>query len=386
MNKLKAYFAKVKQRMIDMKNQPKKPRDFSPILNSVISILFGLLVGFLIMLAVNPENALGGLAKLLTGGSATPQMMGNTFFKAGPLILVGLAVAFAFKTGLFNIGVSGQFMVSGVATLYVANLVVLPAPWHWMLAILAGVVAGAIWAGIPGLLKAFFNVNEVIATIMMNYIGMYLCVIMAYNAAVYNTSITAINAYYPTANTPTLGMSNLFPGSNIDLGIILAIIVAVIIWFLLKKTTLGYQLKAVGYSVPGSKYAGINYRRNVIISMMISGALAGLAAAITYLAVLPDYLRPVNKILSIGFEGISVALIAQSNPLGIIFSGVLISYIKQGALTMQLLGFDKEITNIVVAVIIYMIGISSFLGAYIKKRRDKHIKAHHESEEDAKNV
>ncbi|MFA7725170.1 MAG: hypothetical protein WCX25_03690 [Candidatus Izemoplasmatales bacterium] len=153
-----------------------------------------------------------------------------------------------------------------------------------------------------------------------------------------------------------------------------------------KKTTLGYQLKAVGYSVPGSKYAGINYRRNVIISMMISGALAGLAAAITYLAVLPDYLRPVNKILSIGFEGISVALIAQSNPLGIIFSGVLISYIKQGALTMQLLGFDKEITNIVVAVIIYMIGISSFLGAYIKKRRDKHIKAHHESEEDAKNV
>ncbi|MFA7725171.1 MAG: hypothetical protein WCX25_03695 [Candidatus Izemoplasmatales bacterium] len=238
MNKFKAYFAKVKQRMIDMKNQPKKPRDFSPILNSVISILFGLLVGFLIMLAVNPENALGGLAKLLTGGSATPQMMGNTFFKAGPLILVGLAVAFAFKTGLFNIGVSGQFMVSGVATLYVANLVVLPAPWHWMLTILAGVVAGAIWAGIPGLLKAFFNVNEVIATIMMNYIGMYLCVIMAYNAAVYNTSITAINAYYPTANTPTLGMSNLFPGSNIDLGIILAIIVAVIIWFLLKRQPL----------------------------------------------------------------------------------------------------------------------------------------------------
>ncbi|MDD4596281.1 MAG: hypothetical protein PHQ30_06210, partial [Candidatus Izemoplasmatales bacterium] len=143
---------------------------------------------------------------------------------------------------------------------------------------------------------------------------------------------------------------------------------------------------AVGYSISGSKYSGINYRRNVIISMMISGALAGLAAAITYLAVLPDYLRPANKILSIGFEGISVALIAQSNPLGIIFSGVLISYIKQGALTMQLLGFDKEITNIVVAVIIYMIGISSFLGAYLKKRRDKRIKAHHESEEDAKNV
>jgi simple sugar transport system permease protein len=367
--------------MMDMKNQPKKPRDFSSILNSLISILFGLLVGFIIMLAVNPENAIGGLVKLMTGGSATSQMLGNTFFKAAPLILAGLAVAFAFKTGLFNIGVSGQFMVAGAAALYVANLVTLPAPWHWMLAVLAAAVAGAIWAGIPGLLKAFFNVNEVIASIMMNYIGMYLCFILASNAAVYDPSITAINAYYPTANTPTLGLGTLFPGSYIDFGIILAIMVAVIIWFILKKTTLGYQLKAVGYSISGSKYSGINYRRNVIVSMMISGALAGLGAAIAYLAIKPDYIR-----VAIGFEGISVALIAQSNPLGIIFSGIFISYIKQGALTMQLLGYDKQITSIVVAVIIYMIGISSFLGAYIKKRRDKRIKAHHESEEDAKYV
>jgi simple sugar transport system permease protein len=120
--------------------------------------------------------------------------------------------------------------------------------------------------------------------------------------------------------------------------------------------------------------------------MMISGALAGFAAALNFLAVKPDYFRPVTKILSIGFEGISVALISQSHPLGIIFSGILISYLKQGALSMQLFGFDKEITNIVVSVIIYMIGISGFLGTYIKKKREALIVAHHESEEGAANV
>ncbi len=354
------------------------------LLNSLLAIITGLLVGYIVMLFVAqdmmtgewaPANAWQGLLKILTGGAQSPQYLGNVFFKAAPLILVGLSVGFAFKTGLFNIGASGQFMVGGIAALYVANLVTLPGPWHFILAVLAAIVAGALWGFIPGLLKAFFNVNEVITTIMMNYIAMYVVYMLAYSPLVYNTGLTAVNPVFPTANIPKLGLDKLFPYSNIDMSIFIAIFTAILIWFILKKTTLGYQLKAVGFSTEGSRNAGINYKRSVIISMMIAGALAGLAAAMNYLPLRPDYLRPITTINLIGFEGISIALIAQSNPLAIIFSGVMISYIKQGALTMQLLGFDKQITNIVVSVIIYMIAISTFIGAVFKRRRDKAIVA-----------
>jgi len=372
-NGLLKAFKYVGRKILKILNQP-------VILNSFMAILAGLLVGFIVMLAVSkdtmtgqwdPANAWAGLMKVITGGAQTLQSLGNVFFKAAPLILVGLSVGFAFKTGLFNIGGSGQFMVGGIASLYVANLVVMPAPWHFILAVLAGIVAGAIWGFIPGLLKAFFNVNEVITTIMMNYIAMYLTYMLAYSPLVYDNLLTSVNVVFPTAHIPKWGLDTLFPRSNIDISILIAIFTAVVIWFILRKTTLGYELKAVGHSTEGSRYAGINYRKSVILSMMIAGALAGLAAAMNYLPLRPDYFRPITKINAIGFDGISIALIAQSNPLGIIFSGILISYIKQGALTMQILGFDKQITNIVISVIIYMIAISSFIGTMFKRRREK---------------
>lgn len=396
MNKIKTFFKKITSKTVDyFKNLTfkkfiadlykglKKIGEFltkPALLNSLLAIVTGLLIGYIVMLFVSkdlmtqewaPRNAWLGLVKILTGGSQSLQALGNVLFKAAPLILVGLSVGFAFKTGLFNIGASGQFMVGGIAALYVANLVVLPSPLHFILAVIAAILAGAIWGFIPGLLKARFNVNEVITTIMMNYIAMYLTYMLAYSNLVYDNLLTAVNATFPTANIPKLGLDKLFPFSNIDMSIIIAIITAIIIWYILKKTTLGYQLKAVGFSTEGSRYAGINFKKNVAISMMIAGALAGLAAAMNYLPLKPDYFRPIQSINIIGFDGISIALIAQSNPLGIIFSGVLISYIKQGALSMQLLGFDKQITNIVVAVIIYMIAISSFIGSTLKKRRDK---------------
>jgi len=343
------------------------------IINSLLAIFFGLLVGFIVMWATagSFDTAVQGLMRLLKGGSTNLQSFGNVLFRSAPLILVGLSVAFAFKTGLFNIGASGQYMVGGITALYIANLVTMPAPYHFILAALGAIVAGAIWGSVPGLLKSKFNVNEVITTIMMNYIATYLTVILAYRAAVYDNLLTAVNTTFPTANIPKVGLDTIFPNSNIDLSIIIAIGVAILIWFILKKTTLGYQLKAVGHSPEGSKYAGINNKRNVIISMMIAGALAGLAAAMSYLPLKPDYFRPVTKINPMGFEGISVALIAFSNPIGIIFSGVMISYIKQGALTMQFVGFNKEITNIITSVIIYMIAISSFIGFYFRNRSHK---------------
>jgi len=202
---------------------------FQPaLLNSLLAIFAGLLVGYIVMLFVAqdmwtgewaPANAWQGLIKILTGGAQSPQYLGNVLFKAAPLILVGLSVGFAFKTGLFNIGASGQFMVGGIAALYVANLITLPGPWHFILAVLAAIIAGAIWGFVPGFLKAHFNVNEVITTIMMNYIAMYLVYMLAYSPLVYDNLLTAVNPIFPTANIPRLGLDTLFPYSNIDMSI-----------------------------------------------------------------------------------------------------------------------------------------------------------------------
>lgn len=343
--------------------------------NTFLAIGTGVLIGFIIMLltASNLSNAFNGLWKLLTGGLQSQSMIGNVLFSAAPLILVGLSVAFAFKTGMFNIGASGQFMIGGIFALYVANLWTLPPILHFIVASLFAIIGGGVWGAIPGLLKVKYNVNEVITCIMMNYIAAYLSVIAALNPAVYDSGITSIRVDYVTAQIPRFGLNQIFRGSYIDMSIIIAILVAFLIWFVLKKTTLGYQLKAVGFSRDASKYAGINVPRNMILSMMIAGGLAGLAAAMNYLPANPDYFRPFAQINPIGFEGISIALIAQSHPIGIIFSGIFISYIKKGALMMQFFGFNKEITSIVISVIIYMISISAFVGQYIqsKKRKQK---------------
>ncbi|QWC00076.1 ABC transporter permease [Mycoplasmatota bacterium] len=399
MEKIKQFFSKlwvsIKDFFVNF-NYKKVLKIFTntKVLNSFAAIFVGLLIGFIVMIFVakNPftgewsfNTALDGLERLFGGGSRSLKNFGDVLFKAAPLILVGLSVGFAFKTGLFNIGASGQFMVGGVAALYAANLLTLPTGLHFVVAALAGIAAGAIWGFVPGILKAIYNVNEVITTIMMNYIAMYLTVMMVTYPKVYDGGLTAINTNFPTAHTPVLGLDKLFPGSNIDISIIIAILVAVLIWFVLEKTTLGYQLKAVGHSKDASKYAGINYKKSVAVSMMIAGGLAGLAAALYYLPIKPAYFRPIEVISPIGFEGISIALIGQSHPLAIIFSGTLISYIKEGASQMQLFGFNKEITNIVISVIIYMIAISSYLGMVINKRKERKRELAKEEETDEEN-
>ena len=337
-------------------------------LNSLIAIGVGLLIGFSVMFVSKPLNSFRGFGRLLTGAFALGlQSVGNVFFEAAPLILTGLAFAFAARTGLFNIGGSGQFMIGGIAALYVANLVKLPIGLHFIACVIAAVLAGGLWGAISGALKSLFNVSEVISTIMLNYIGMYLSVILAKNPKVYDSGITAVSLIHPTANTPVLGLNKLFPYSNIDISIFIAIGAAILIAFILNKTTLGYQLKAVGYSVDGSKYAGISYKRNVVIAMFIAGSLAGLGAAMAYLAVKPVYFSVTTKIVNQGFDGLSVALLANNNPIGIIFSGIFISYLKSGASAMQLAGYDREIANIVIAAIIYMAALSSFFGMVYQK-------------------
>ena len=243
------------------------------LLSSLIAIGIGLVIGLIILLISNPEEAFAGFFTMLSGGlNDGTRSFGNVFYIATPIIMTGLAVGFAFKTGLFNIGASGQFIVGA----YVAVLIGVKLPvlggFQWIIGILAAMLAGAIWGAIPGLLKAFLNVHEVIASIMMNYIGMYL--------VNYLIKQTVLNVYTnrslpvaSTANIPKMGLTAIFPGSSINGGLLVAILFVILMYIILEKTTFGYELKACGYNRYAAKYAGINEARSIILSMAISECL-----------------------------------------------------------------------------------------------------------------
>ncbi len=336
---------------------------FNNAMSSIFAILIGLLFGFIILLISNPSQAVEGLGIILKGGfSAEGKGMGQVLYFATPLILTGLSVGFAFKTGLFNIGAAGQFIMGAFAAIYVGvHWTFLPAPLHWIAALLAAAVVGGLWALIPGLMKAYLNVNEVISTIMMNYIGMYMA-----NYLVKLTVYDRLRAQsLDVANTcvlPKMGLDHIFYNSlgggkdlsTVNCGIYIAVIIAIVIYILLNKTTFGYELKACGYNADASRYAGINEKRNVVLSMVIAGALSGLGGGLLYLSGAGGrHIKVVDVLASEGFNGIPVALLGLSNPIGIIFSGIFISYITEGGNYLQSLNYAPEIIQMIIACIIY---------------------------------
>lgn len=345
---------------------------------TLISIGYGLLIGLLIMLIVSPTQAFQGIGILLVGGLRTGlKGIGDTFYFAGPYILVGLSVGFAFRTGLFNIGASGQVMLGAFASLYVGLNIPMPNGIHYVVAVTAGVVAGGLLGALIGLLKAYFNVNEVVASIMLNYAVVYF-VIFSMSTSGMVDRLTSWSKIPPsTAQAPNLNFNKIFSGSSLDLSIFLAIGAVILIYIILNKTTLGFELKAVGFNPSGSKYAGISYKRNVIISMAISGALSGLAGAALFLnPTSGKRLSTSAVILREGFDGITIALLGASNPIGIVFASLFIAHIRLGGLQLQLLdGISPEVISIIVAAIIYLTAISqilqdktSQLGLYIKNK------------------
>ena len=333
------------------------------VLSSVISILVGLLFGLLLLIIVNPAQAFPKFGEMLTAGVSSAPKFAKVLYQAAPLIMTGLSVAFAFKTGLFNIGASGQYTVGAFCALACGIIFQMP----WWVCLLASVVAGAVWGFFPGLFKSLFNVNEVITSIMFNWIGM-----MAVNLLCMNLMKGGLNIMLPTAwvsspikdrtaalsyanpnaMIPKMGLDKLFNSNFMNISIFIAIIVAVIMWVILNRTTFGYELKACGFNKNASIYAGINAKRNIVLSMVIAGALAGLGGGIYYLAGTAEY--TIQKVLlSMGFNGISVALLATSNPIGTIFSALFISYIQVGGESLQPV-FAKEMIDIIIAVIIYL--------------------------------
>jgi simple sugar transport system permease protein len=331
-----------------------------------MAVFLGLVVGFIIMLIASPGNAVAGFRFVLLGGM---RRLGDVLYFATPILMTGLAVGFAFKMGLFNIGASGQYTMGMFFALYVAFMWDLPGSTHWIVAILAGFLGGMIWGFIPGIFKALLNVNEVITSIMFNYIGMYLVDMWIQNNGVmYNSSMTRTRYIDSGVQIPALGIA----GSNVNFGIVFGILIAIILYIVLEKTTFGYELKATGHNKHAAEYAGMQGKRNIILTMVIAGGMAGLGGAFAILA--PSAIagssmtyEPINIIATNGFTGIAVALLGSAHPIGTILSATFISYIQRGGTLTSLVGFKPEIIDIVVAVIIYFSAFAMIMNTAIAR-------------------
>ncbi len=353
------------------------------ILASVVSIVFGLIFGFVLLFILNPAKAGVGINAMLTTGFSSLDQFGKVLYQSAPLMLCGLSVGFAFKTGLFNIGASGQYTIGAFCALIGAIALQLP----WWACLLLACIGGGIWGIFPGLFKALFNVNEVITSIMFNWIGMFLVNFLLANMPIMLASAwgasnsdrtAALSAANPGAVIPKAGLDKILGNSSwINISVFIAVLVALLTFFILNKTTFGYELKACGYNKEASRYAGINANRNVVLSMIIAGALSGLGGGIYYLAGTIQYVLE-KSILSMGFNGIPVALLANSNPIGTVFSALFISYIQVGGSAMQP-NFSSEATDIIIAVIIYLAAFSLLMRGMIIRllsgKKEKEVKA-----------
>ncbi len=381
---------------------------------SLISILGGFLLGFLVLalLAIFNKDisffdAIEGFFKVLAGPFSagnfdnTLFQLGNMLFNSTPLIMTGLSVAIAFKTGLFNIGAPGQYLMGAMGSLLVALSIPtdkVPSAIVWILALLTGILLGAIWGAIPGFFKGVLGVNEVIVCIMTNWIAANIVSWVFKGSKFINVAETKINFIKKTSSngvsTVTFGLDKLFSGgavyskSYMDISIFIAGLIAIGVFIMLNKTVFGYELKACGFNRNASKYAGMNEKRNIILSMAIAGALAACGSALWCLNGNQDFKWEVYQALpNDGFNGIPVALLANSNPIGAVFSAIFLRYINVGGSNLAAqTSFNEYVSQLIIAIIIYFAGFSRFIQEVVflgkKKKADK--KEADKKEEEAK--
>ena len=368
------------------------------VMASLICILGGLLVGFvvLILLALFDDDipfydAISGFFTVLGGpfsagnGKDILFQLGNMFFSSTPLIMTGLSVAIAFKTGLFNIGAPGQYLMGAMGTLIVALSIptdVVPSWIVWILALITGTLLGILWGAIPGFFKARFNVNEVIVCIMTNWIAANIVswVFKATSEHFVNYAETKVNFIKKTitngVSTATFGLDKLFGGSYMDISIFLVVLIAVGLYVLINKTTFGYELKACGYNKYASKYAGMNEKKYIIFAMAIAGGLAACGAALWCLNGSQDFKWDTYQTLPAdGFNGIPAALLASNNPIGVIFSGIFLKYLNVGGSNLAAqTSFNEYVSSLIVAVIIYFAGFSKFIRELLVRRKKEKVR------------
>mgnify|MGYP000406489767 FL=1 len=368
---------------------------------SLLSILIGLVVGSLVILivgltskSISTEGAWEGIRLIFAGIFSTgrdasgalswgfnPTSVGNMLFRATPLIMTGLSIAVAYKTGLFNIGAPGQYLMGTMVSLMLALSLpteTMGAFLVWLIAFLGGMLAGALWGAIPGLLKAFLNINEVLACIMTNWVAANL-VTWLFDISNFKNMVEGTKSgyiYKTTYNgvaTAKLGLDKLFPGSQVNAGILVAVLFAIVMYILINKTTLGYQLKACGSNRHAARYAGIKDKRNIVLSMAIAGSMAGGGAALYYLSGNTEFFWSTYQSLpATGFNGIPVALLAVNNPIAVIFTAIFMSMLDIIGLQLtNLTAYNEYITDVIIAAIVYLSAFALVIRMMIapKKKR-----------------
>ena len=338
---------------------------------SLICILLGILIGYIVLLFINPagagESLLNVIKNFFTWSRPASRLkqLGNTLAKTMPLILCSLSILFSYKVGLFNIGAAGQYVAGACASLYAA----LAWGWGWLPCMLFAIAAGAFLAGITGVLKAYCNVNEVISGIMLNWIALYTSNTLLSNvketASPYTLYLDKTN---PSALLPTLGLDKLFNNNaNVTIAIPITILAALLIWIILSKTKMGYELKATGNNKNAAKYAGMAQNRNIILTLVISGALAGLGASLLYQTGYMRWECTQSSVPGMGFNGIAAAFLGGLHPLGAIFSSFFIQHITDGGQYVNTNFYSSQISDVISSIIIYLCGFVLFIKMTMKK-------------------
>ena len=348
---------------------------FQTIVASLLCIVIGLLVGYIVLLIINPGGAGKAIVAILKNflyypsAAAAMKYFGTTLVKASALLMCSLSVLFAYKVGLFNIGAAGQYVVGVGACLYFGLSLNMP----WYVCLLAAIVVAALVGGISGALKAYFNVNEVISCIMLNWIGLY-CVNMLLTqvkeqSTPYTKSLASTNK---SALLPTLGLNRLFSNNEfVTVGLILAIVMAILVWVVLEKTKFGYELKATGMNKQAAKYCGMKEKRNIILTMMIAGGLAGFGAGIFYLTGIEQWMVQQTSVPAMGFNGIAAAFLGGLNPIGTVFSSYFIQHITSGGTYVDKTMYCTQISDLISAFIIYLCGFVLFFKIWLNRFLDK---------------
>ena len=349
---------------------------FQSLITSLTCIVLGMFIGFIVLLFINPAGAFEAILAVaqnfFTYNSTNMQLkyLGNTLAKTAPLLMCSLPVLFSYKVGLFNIGVAGQYVAGTCACLYAA----LAWKWSWLPCVLFAMVAGAAFGAISGFLKAYYNVNEVISGIMLNWIALYSTNMILSNVKESASPYTyALAAAGEAALLPKLGLDKLFNNNQyVGLAIPLSVAFAILVWFVLAKTKFGYELKATGFNKHAAKYCGMAEKRNTIVTLLIGGALAGIGGAMLHLTGYEQWQCTHSAVPAMGFNGISAAFLGGLNPIGTIFSSFFIQHITAGGAYVDRTMYSSQISDVISSLIIYLCGFVGFLkyalNAYLDKK------------------
>ncbi|MBQ7564626.1 MAG: ABC transporter permease [Lachnospiraceae bacterium] len=346
---------------------------FLSIISSLLCIFFGLLIGYIVLLIINPQGGTEAIITILKNffnypsKPAAMKYLGSTLVKTAPLLMCALSIQFCYQSGLFNIGAAGQYVAGAGASLYAALSLGLP----WYICILFAMVAGAFFGLLVGLLKAYCNVNEVISGIMLNWIGLYIVnMLLAGVKEVASPYTVGVQATNPSALLPTAGLDALFSNNKyVTIAIPLSVIIAIVLWIVLKKTVFGYEITATGLNKDAARYCGMKEKRNLILTLIIGGALAGVGAAFLYLSGYEQWSTTQSSVPGMGFNGIAATFLGGLNPIGTIFSSYFIQHITSGGSYLDKGVYPSQISDLISAIIIYLCGFVLFFKTFIRSRK-----------------